>query len=179
MSFPIAGVAAGLIAGSVDDPVAALVAGLVTGAVIGVGQWLVSRGRLRPVRWILATVVGMGLGLLLGASVVGFGTSLADLVVMGALTGLLLGVAQTFALPAATRYRWVWAAAVPLLWALGWTVTTLVGVAVEEQFSVFGAAGAVTFSALSGVLLNVLLPVRASNATVDADSAAAAMKDNA
>ena len=150
VSFPIAGVAAGLIAGRVDDPVAALVAGLVTGAVIGVGQWLVSRGRLRPVRWILATVVGMGLGLLLGASVVGFGTSLADLVVMGALTGLLLGVAQTLALPAATRYRWVWAAAVPLLWALGWTVTTLVGVAVEEQFSVFGAAGAVTFSALSG-----------------------------
>ena len=179
VSFPIAGVAAGLIAGNVDDPGAALVAGLVTGAVIGVGQWLVSRGRLRPVRWILATVVGMGLGLLLGASVVGFGTSLADLVVMGALTGLPLGVAQTFALPAATRYRWVWAAAVPLLWALGWTVTTLVGVAVEEQFSVFGAAGAVTFSALSGVLLNVLLPVRASNATVDADSAAAAMKDNA
>ena len=122
---------------------------------------------------------GMGLGLLLGASVVEFGTSLADLVVTGALTGLLLGVAQTLALPAATRYRWVWAAAVPLLWALGWTVTTLVGVAVEEQFSVFGAAGAVTFSALSGVLLNVLLPVRASNAPVDADSAAAAMKDNA
>jgi hypothetical protein len=53
-----------------------------------------------------------------------------------------------------------------------------VGVAVEEQFSVFGAAGAVTFSALSGVLLNVLLPVRASTATVDADPAGARMKDN-
>jgi hypothetical protein len=78
VSFPIAGVAAGLIAGRVDDPLAALIAGLVTGAVIGVGQWLVSRGRLRPVRWILATVVGMGLGLLLGASVVGFGTALED-----------------------------------------------------------------------------------------------------
>ena len=179
VSFPIAGVAAGLTAGRVDDPLAALVAGLVTGAVIGVGQWLVSRGRLRPVRWIPATVVGMGLGLLFGATVVGFGTTLADLALMGALTGLLLGVAQTLALPAATRYRWVWAAAIPLLWALGWTITTLVGVAVDEQFSVFGAAGAVTFSALSGVLLNVLLPVRASNATVDADPADAKMKDNA
>jgi hypothetical protein len=58
-------------------------------------------------------------------------------------------------------------------------VTTRVGVAVEEQFSVFGAAGAVTFSALSGVLLNVLLPVATSNATVDADPAGARMKDNA
>jgi hypothetical protein len=58
-------------------------------------------------------------------------------------------------------------------------VTTLVGVAVDEQFSVFGAAGAVTFSALSGVLLNVLLPVRASNATVDANPAGATVKGNA
>ena len=58
----------------------------------------------------------------------------------------------------------MWAAAIPLLWALGWTVTTLAGVAVDEQFSVFGAAGAFTFSALSGVLLNVLLPARAPKA---------------
>ena len=72
----------------------------------------------------------------------------------------------------------MWAAAVCLLWALGWTVTTLIGVAVEEQFSVFGAAGAVTFSALSGVVLNVLLPGR-SNATVDASSTEASMRGDA
>jgi hypothetical protein len=71
------------------------------------------------------------------------------------------------------------AVAVTLLWALGWTLTTLVGVAVEKQFSVFGAAGAVTFSALSGVLLNVLLPVRASTATVDVNPADATLKDTA
>jgi hypothetical protein len=40
------------------------------------------------VRWIPATVVGMGLGLLLGATAVGFGTTLAELAAMGALTGL-------------------------------------------------------------------------------------------
>ena len=179
MSFPIAGVAAGLIVGRVDDPLAALAAGLVTGAVIGAGQWLASRGRLSPVRWIPATAVGMGVGLLLGATAVGFGTTLADLAVMGALTGLVLGVAQTLALPSRTRYRWVWAVAVPLLWALGWTVTTLVGVAVEEQFSVFGAAGAITFSALSGVLLNVLLPGHAPNPTVDANPAGPRAKGTA
>ena len=179
VSFPIAGVAAGLIVGRVDDPLAALVAGLVTGAVIGAGQWLASRGRLSPVRWIPATALGMGVGLLLGATAVGFGTTLADLAVMGALTGLVLGVAQTLALPSRTRYRWVWAVAVALLWALGWTVTTLVGVAVEEQFSVFGAAGAITFSALSGVLLNVLLPARASTTAVDVNPAGATVKDNA
>jgi len=41
------------------------------------------------------------------------------------------------------------------------------------------AAGAVTFSVLPGVLLNVLLPVRASNATLDASAAGARLKDNA
>ena len=41
------------------------------------------------------------------------------------------------------------------------------------------AAGAVAFSVLSGVLLNVLLPVRASNATVGAGPTGAGLKDNA
>jgi hypothetical protein len=95
LAFPIAGVAGSVVAGRVDSPTAALVGGLITGAVIGAGQWLVSRGRLRPVAWILATALGMGFGLLLGATVVGFRTSLADLAVMGALTGVLLGVGQT------------------------------------------------------------------------------------
>jgi tetrahydromethanopterin S-methyltransferase subunit D len=121
----------------------------------------------------------MGVGLLLGATAVGFGTTLAELAAMGGLTGLVLGVAQTLALPSRTRYRWVWAVAVTLLWALGWTVTTLVGVAVEEQFSVFGAAGAITFSALSGMLLNVLLPARASTTTVDVDPAGARSRGTA
>jgi hypothetical protein len=41
------------------------------------------------------------------------------------------------------------------------------------------AAGAVAFSVSPGCLLNVLLPVRASNATVDADAPCAGLKDNA
>jgi hypothetical protein len=44
----------------------------------------------------------------------------------------------------------------PLLWALGWTVTTAGGIAVDQQFAVFGAYGAITFMALSGVLLDRL-----------------------
>ena len=43
---------------------------------------------------------------------------------------------------------------------------------------VFGAAGAITFSALSGVLLNVLLPGRASTTAVD-NPAGATLKDTA
>jgi hypothetical protein len=164
LSFPIAGLAGTAVAGRVDSPVAALAAGLVTGAVIGAGQSLVSSRRLDPRRWIAASAAGMVLGLLLGATTVGFATSLGALVVMGALTGLVLGAAQALVLPAGGRSRAVWAAAIPVLWALGWTVTTLGGIDVDRQFSVFGAYGAITVSALSGLLLHALLPVRTTDA---------------
>jgi hypothetical protein len=160
LAFPLAGLAGTAVAGRVDSPLAALLGGTVTGLVIGAGQALVSHRRLDPRCWIPATAIGMGLGLLLGAALVGYRTSLADLALMGALTGLVLGIAQAVALPRATRLRWVWAAAMPILWALGWTATTLGGIAVDQQFTVFGAYGAVTFSALSGLLLHLLLPHR-------------------
>jgi hypothetical protein len=160
LAFPLAGLAGTAVAGRVDDPISALLGGAVAGAVIGVGQTLASRGRLDIRRWVPATAIGMGAGLLLGAVSVGYDTSLADLAVMGALTGLVLGPAQALALPPGTRRRWVWAAAMPALWALGWTTTTLGGIAVDKQFTVYGAYGAITFSALSGLLLLQLLPER-------------------
>src|SRR3954447_23254122 len=160
LAFPLAGLAGTAITGRVDSPLSALTGGAVAGLVIGAGQALLSRQRLDPRRWIPASIVGMGLGLLLGAAAVGYRTSLADLALMGAITGLLLGAAQAAALPSRAHHRLIWAAAMPVLWALGWTVTTLGGIHVDEQFTVFGAYGALTFSALSGVLLHYLLPYR-------------------
>jgi len=160
LSFPLAGITGIVVVGRVDSPLAALAGGLVTGAVIGAGQALCSSRRLPAPRWIIASALGMGFGLLLGATTVGYGTSLGDLALMGLLTSLVLGPAQALALPATTQQRVVWGAAVPLLWALGWTVTTLGGIDVGRQFTVFGAYGAITFSVLSGVLLHLLFPVR-------------------
>jgi hypothetical protein len=162
LAFPLAGLAGTGVAGRVDGPTAALLGGAVAGLVIAVGQTLASRGRLDIRRWAPATAAGMGLGLLLGAVTVGYDTSLADLALMGAITGLVLGPAQALALPRATPHRWLWAAAMPVLWALGWTTTTLGGIAVDNQFTVFGAYGAITVSALSGLLLLRLLPGRAA-----------------
>jgi hypothetical protein len=162
LAFPIAGLAGTAVAGRVDDPLAAVLGGAVAGIVIGAAQALASRRRLDPRRWIPATAAGMGLGLLLGASTVDYRTSLADLTLMGALTGVVLGAAQALALPRHTRLGYLWGVAMPALWALGWTATTLGGIAVEEQFTIFGAYGAITFSALSGLLLHMLLPYRAA-----------------
>ncbi len=166
VSFPLGGVLARAISGPVDAPAAAAIGGAVTGLVIGTGQWLASRRRLDPKRWIPATTVGMSVGLLLGAAAVGYRTGLADLALMGFLTGLPLGVAQALALPPGSRSRWSWAAVMPALWALGWTLSTAIGVDVDAQYTVFGAIGAVTVSALAGLLLQGLLP----SATIERDA---------
>lgn len=84
--FPFAGLAGTAAAGPVDDPLAALLGGAVAGLAIGVGQAVVSRRRLPALRWSAATAVGMGVGLLLGASVVGYATGLGDLALQGEVT---------------------------------------------------------------------------------------------
>lgn len=154
VSFPVAGIAAQAAVGRINDAVAALIGGLVAGAVIGTGQWLAARRLLAvPRAWIPATAAAMGIGLLAGAAAVGYGTSTGELALMGAITGLPLGAAQAFLLRGRIARPWAWAAAMPLLWALGWTITAAAGIAVGNQYAVFGAFGAITFMALSGALL--------------------------
>jgi uncharacterized membrane protein len=157
VAFFIGGALATAAAGRINDFGSALLGGMVAGAVIGTGQWLVARRLLGdPQAWIPATAVAMGVGLGIGAWVVGYGTSLGELALMGAITGIPLGAAQAYLLRDRLANAWVWAAAMPLLWALGWTVSTFIGVSVDNQFAVFGASGAITFMALSGVLLDRL-----------------------
>jgi len=156
VAFIIGGALATAATGRINDAGSALVGGLVAGAVIGTGQWLVARRLLDPRTWIPATAVAMSIGLAIGAWVVGYGTSLGELALMGFITGIPLGAAQAYLLRDRLANAWLWAAAIPLLWALGWTVTTAGGIAVDQQFAVFGAYGAITFMALSGILLDRL-----------------------
>jgi hypothetical protein len=156
LAFPIAGVLAEALTGRINDFSSAVIGGMVAGAVIGTGQWLVARRLLDAQTWIPATALAMGIGLAVGAWVVGYGTSLPELALMGFITGIPLGAAQAYLLRDRLANAWVWAAAMPLLWALGWTVTTVGGIDVDQQFAVFGAYGAITFMALSGVLLDRL-----------------------
>jgi hypothetical protein len=128
----------------------------VTGAALGAAQWFAARGALgRPAPWIAASGIGYGGGLLAGAAIVDYGTSLGDLAAMGAVSGLVLGAAQGLTLAAQGRrdLAIAWAAAMPALVAIGWSATTVIGVSVEDQFTVFGALGAVVFTLLSGLVL--------------------------
>ena len=167
LAFPIAGVLAEALTGRINDFGSAVIGGMVAGAVIGTGQWLVARRLLDPRTWVPATALAMGIGLAVGAWAVGYGTSLGELALMGFITGIPLGAAQAYLLRDRVANAWVWAAAMPLLWALGWTVSTFIGVNVDNQFAVFGASGAITFMALSGILLDRLRAATPAPSTLD------------
>jgi hypothetical protein len=171
LAFIIGGALATALTGRINDAGSALIGGMVAGAVIGSGQWLVARRLLDAQTWIPATALAMGIGLAVGAWVVGYGTSLGELALMGAITGIPLGAAQAYLLRERLANAWVWGAAMPLLWALGWTVTTAGGIDVDRQFAVFGAYGAITFMALSGVLLDRLRAATNSPAAPPLDPA--------
>jgi hypothetical protein len=59
---------------------------------------------------------------------------------------------------------WPGAAAMPALFALGWSVASVTGIGVDDQFTVFGAGGALLFTLLSGVLLARFTSARATAA---------------
>jgi len=163
-AFPVAGLIGWKVGGRVDAVAAALVGGALTGAGIGAVQWWAAKGALgRAAAWIGSSAVGYAVGLAAGAALVGYDTDLGDLAAMGAVSGLVLGAAQGLALAAQGRRRLAvaWATAMPVLLALGWSATTAGGISVENQFTVFGAYGAVVFTLLSGLVLARFTRVRA------------------
>jgi hypothetical protein len=173
VSLPIAGYIADVVINGVDSVGTALAGGVIAGAIIGAGGWFALR-KLVSWLWIPATTVGMAVGLAGGAALVDYGIDRGDLLLMGAVTGLGVGVLQALVL---ARHKipgafW-WAVVNPLAWALGWLVTSYVITAnVKEQFVVFGASGAIVFGLLTLVVLAVLF--RGTATKVEERQAAAA-----
>ena len=152
--FPLGGFAALVLTDPVDSIANALVGGLITGAVLGAVQsWALRSDRRQLAAWTLATALGLAVGLTLGASLVDFGTSMGDLALQGAVTGAVVGLAQAVVLrPRTGPVAFVWPLYLAGAYALGWVVTTAGGIAVEEQFTTFGAFGAITVAFLTSVL---------------------------
>jgi hypothetical protein len=155
-AFPVAGLIGGAISGPVDAFAAALVGGALTGAGLGAVQWWAAEGSLGPpAAWIGSSAAGYAGGLAAGAALVGYNTDVGSLAAMGLVSGGVLGAAQAGALvrEGDTRLAAAWGAATPVLFALGWCASTAIGVNVDEQFTVFGAAGAILAMVLSGLVL--------------------------
>lgn len=158
LGFPLGGLTAMVLSGPVDSLAAAILGGLLTGTVLGAAQAVAMRFDL--LTWVLATAAGLATGLAVGASVVDYRTGLGDLVIQGAISGLGVGATQSLVLLRRTGpVAFLWPAYLSAAWSIGWAVTTSVGVQVEEQFTVFGAAGALTVTLLTAVL-PVLLHTR-------------------
>jgi hypothetical protein len=164
LAFPVAGYIGWKISGPVDTVAAALIGGAITGAGLAAVQWWAAKGTLgRAARWISSGAAGYAVGLAAGAALVGYDTDVGSLALMGLVSGAALGTAQGLVLAhqGHRRFAAAWAAAMPALFGLGWIASTAIGVSVEEQFTVFGAAGALLFMLLSGLLLARFAPTSA------------------
>jgi hypothetical protein len=152
LAFPPSGLIAHAVAGPVDSLTSAAVGGAVAGAGVGAAQWAVLRRRYPSLAWIPATAVGMGAGLAVGAALVSYRIDRPSLAVMGAFSGLGIGLAQ-----AATTRRplraLVWGAGTAALFAVGWTITASAGIDVERQWPVFGLSGCLTVAFLQSFVI--------------------------
>lgn len=174
VSLPIGGYVADVVVDGVDSAGAALAGGLIVGAIVGAAEWFALR-RWVSWAWVPATIAGMAVGLVAGAALVDYGIDRPDLVLMGAVNGLGVGVMQALVL---VRHRipgafW-WAVATPPAWALGWFVSSyVISRNIDERFPIFGASGAIVFGLLTWVLLAGL--IRAASGGNDTAATASAV----
>ena len=153
VGFPLGGLAASALVGSVNSAAEGLLAGAATGAVVGAAQWLVLSRRL-PLSpwWIAVTSAGMAAGLSLGIRMLGTDMAGDAVLLRGLVTGAGIGLAQTLMLRGITSRAPIWGLIVALGWALGWFTSRAAGVDLAP-WSVFGSLGAWAFQLVTGMAL--------------------------
>ena len=154
LAYPIAGLLGRAIANPADGLVFAFITGAVAGAVLGLAQWVALGRQVSALRWIGATAAGLGVSFvivqMLGA------TSSAAAPVIGAVTGLGVGLAQSLLRSDRIPSALVWIPTMGIAWAVGWVVTTSIGVQAEAGWPVVGVSGALVAQALSGAVLAMM-----------------------
>jgi hypothetical protein len=161
LAFPPAGYIGRAVAGPVDGLPSAVLAGVVTGIVLGVLQWALLRRRGASAAWILGTAAGFGVGLAAGAALVSYRTDRPALAIMGAVSGLAVGVLQAKAIGATARQSLVWGGATAGLWAVAWMPTSGV-IDVTDQWPVFGISGALGVVFVQCLFIMRVLPIAAT-----------------
>jgi hypothetical protein len=160
LGFPLGGLLAFVLVGSVEGVASAALGGALAGAVIGAAQWLALRRYLRVgPEWVLATALGVAIGDGLGSSLTGAGTGIGALLITGLATGVAVGLLQWgLVLRGRVLLASLWPPVVAIAWPLGWVVTSVViGINVERGFYVFGASGALVFAAITGLAMLLML----------------------
>ena len=159
LGFPLGGVLALVLVGSVEGAVSGALGGALAGAVIGTAQWLVLRRYMRVgPEWIVATALGVAIGDALGALLTGAGKEIGDLLINGLATGLAVGLLQWgLVLRGRLLVASLWPLVVAIAWPIGWTVTWAASIDVERGYYVFGSTGALVFAAITGAAMWLML----------------------
>lgn len=172
LAFPLGGLLAIETVGSLHDPATAAAGGLLAGAVIGAGQWLALRSHGIGRRWVAYTAAAMAGGSALAAAATGAGTELADVMVLGMVTGAAVGAAQSTLLARGRRVSAAWTAVSAVGWSLGGLTTSAIIVDIERGYHVFGAGGALLVTVLTGLFLRRVLSPPAETSAAAAPAAA-------
>ncbi len=171
VGFPIGGFIGHLIAGPAATVPAAVISGLIAGAIIGAGQAL-ALGLLRPqsfALWAGATAIGLGVALAGVTAVIGQIDTQTDAILLGAISGLAIGAGQAAWLARENvANAWLWIVTTGIAWAIGWAMTSGIGVALAAGWPVYGASGAVVSQIITGVVLWKVLARGEANASAAA-----------
>jgi hypothetical protein len=158
LGFPIGGLLALVLVGSVEGVVSGALGGALAGAVIGAAQWVVLRRYMRVgPEWVLATALGVAIGDGVGALLTGAGTGIGALLIIGLVTGVAVGLLQWGLLRGRLLRTRLWPLVVAIAWPVGWTVTWAFGIDVERGYYTFGASGALIFAAITGMAMLLML----------------------
>jgi hypothetical protein len=162
LGFPLGGLLALVVVGSMEGVASGALGGALAGAVIGAAQWLVLRRYLRVgPEWVLVTALGVAIGDALGAVLTGANTGIGALLITGLATGVAVGLLQWGLLLRGRLLRAsLWPPVVAIAWPVGWTVTWATGIDVERGYFVFGASGALVFAAITGLAMLLMLRER-------------------
>jgi hypothetical protein len=139
--------------------------GLVIGAGVGIAQWLVLRRLAGGARWwILASIIGFGIGKVLGDQVTTNLGGLVGIALGGATIGLAAGSLQWIELRRQGADPGMWIVASTVGWAVGWLLIGSIdelGGAPSAPAYVGGSLGAAVAGVITGASLLRLLRTRA------------------
>jgi hypothetical protein len=151
LAYPIAGFLGRVIANPADGLIFAFLTAAVAGAVLGLAQWLALGRHVSVARWVGATALGLGVSFVI---VQAFGaTTSAAAPVIGAVTGLGVGLAQSLLRADRIPSPAIWIPTMGVAWAIAWVVTTSIGVQAEAGWPIVGVSGALVAQILTGIVL--------------------------
>lgn len=148
LGYPLGGFIASQIFGSINSIVKASVGGLIVGSSVGAAQFLSLRKTGVAITWIAGSALGVAVGALIGAGILGYSVGTSDLLTRGVIAGVSIGLAQALVLQLSVGHSIAWVAVNAGTWMCGWLITSSVIVDLDSQYAVFGSTGAIAATLL-------------------------------